>query len=335
MTKSAIVTKYITEIDSVHSKNESMKSLLIGVALILCMAKIAKFFFVLKKVELVQDKPVSRPVRKVMTLVCDKPVSQRRETLVFFVDTPTNQRLIPLEVIHDTPTSRRKLTPEVKSSAYKTFCQEKREYVKNWKEERIKRHLFGMWHALGAKGQKEWLDKADALDKLFEMTNITDVYKGTITPTYPRTQLCKLLSGHDSASAFFSKEAERFKVFYQHHMDTDPYRTADVPGQSPWQLKVQDNTEYGEKVLEAWKESEGGLRQRPLYDSLKGATKQNVHTFWPKVERQWEAAFDAFEHAYYLFSEKTQMKVTDYDINEHLSRMWQILEDEKATNRHE
>ena len=164
MTNSTIVTKYITEIDSVHSKNESMKSLLIGVALILCMAKIVKFFFVLKKVELVQDKPVSRPVRKVMTLVCDKPVSQRRETLVFFVDTPTNQRLIPLEVIHDTPTSRRKLTPEVKSSAYKTFCQEKREYVKNWKEEQIKRHFFGMWHALGAKGYKEWLDNIQRIN---------------------------------------------------------------------------------------------------------------------------------------------------------------------------
>ena len=342
MTKSLIVAKYITELDSVNSKLESMKSLLIVFALILCMAKVTKFFasfFVLKKVKLVQDEPVRRRRPYVIqhtALKCDKPVSQRRATLVFFVDLPTNQRTL------DTPTSSRTSTPDavkstVDDSAYNAFCQEKREYVKTWKEERIKRQLFEMWHSLGVNGQKEWLDKADALDKLFEMTNTSDVYKDTVHPKYPRTELCKLLSGYDSTREFFSKEAERFKVFYQHHMDTDPHRTADVPGQAPWQTKVQDNTEYGGKVLKAWKESEGGLRQRPLYDSLNGATKQNVHTYWPKVAKEWEAGFDAFEHAYDLFSQKVknadpQMKVTDDDVNDHLSRMWQILDDDKVTN---
>jgi hypothetical protein len=335
MTNSVIVPKYITELDSVQSKLESMKSLLVVFALILCMAKVAKFFasfFVMKKIKLVQDKPV-RKCKNVSRIVteCDKPVSKRRATLVF----------LPLEVVHDTPTSRRTSTPVVKTtvddSAYNTFCQEKREYVKKLKEEQIKRQLFEMWHALGAIGQKEWIDKADALDKLFEITNTSDVYKDTVTPKYPKTEMCKLISGYDSAAAFFSKEAERFKLFYQHHMDTDPYRTADVPGQAPWQSKVQDNTEYGEKVLDAWKESEGGLRQRSLYDSLKGATKQNVHTFWPKVAKEWETGFDAFEHAYDLFSQKVkntdlQMKVTDEDVNEHLSRMWGILNDDKVTN---
>ena len=335
MANSVIVPKYITELDSVHSKLESMKSLLVVFALILCMAKVAKFFasfFVMKKIKLVQDEPV-RKCKNVSRIVteCDKPVSQRRATLVF----------LPLEVVHDTPTSRRTSTPIVKTtvddSAYNTFCQEKGEYVKNWKEELVKRQLFEMWHALGAIGQKEWIDKADALDKLFEMTNTSDVYKDTVTPKYPKTEMCKLISGYDSAAAFFRKEAERFKLFYQHHMDTDPYRTADVPGQAPWQSKVQDNTEYGEKVLDAWKESEGGLRQRSLYDSLKGATKQNVHTFWPKVAKEWETGFDAFEHAYDLFSQKVkntdlQMKVTDEDVNEHLSRMWGILNDDKVIN---
>jgi len=256
MTKSLIVFKNIDELDSVHSKLESMKSLLVVFALILCMAKVAKFFasfFIMKKIKLVQDEPV-RKRKNVSRIVseCDKPVSQRRATLVFFVDVPTNK---PLE---DTPTSCRTSTPVVKStiddSAYNAFCQEKREYVKKLKQEQIKRQLFEKWHALGANGQKEWIDKADALDKLFEMTNTSDVYKDTLTPKYPKTEMYKLISGYDSAAAFFSK-AERFKLFYQHHMDTDPYRTADVPGQAPWQSKVQDNTVYGEKVLEAWKES--------------------------------------------------------------------------------
>lgn len=342
MANSGIVPKYITELDSVHSKLESMKSLLVVFALILCMAKVAKFFasfFVMKKIKLVQDEPVrkSKNVSRIVT-ECDKPVSKRHATLVFFVDVPTNK---PIEVVHDTPTSHRTSTPVVKTtvddSAYNTFCQEKREYVKKMKEEQINRQLFEMWHALGAIGQKEWIDKADSLDKLFKMTNTSDVYKDTVTPKYPKTEMCKLISGYDSAAAFFRKEAERFKLFYQHHMDTDPYRTADVPGQAPWQSKVQDNTEYGEKVLDAWKESEGGLRQRSLYDSLKGATKQNVHTFWPKVAKEWEAGFDAFEHAYDLFSQKVkntdlQMKVTDEDVNKHLSRMWEILDDDKVHN---
>ena len=327
MTKSLIVAKNITELDSVHSKLESMKSLLIVFALILCIAKVLKFFasfFVLKKVKLVQEEPVRRQVRTIVTaLKCDKPA-----TIV-----PTNK---PLEVVHDTPTSRRNSTSNVKTtvddSDYNSFCHEKREYVKNWKEERIKRQLFEMWHALGANGQKEWLDKAEALDKLFEMTNTSDVYKNTVTPKYPRTDLCKLLSGYDSAASFFKNETQLFKAFYQHHMDTDPYRPANIPGQAPWQSQVQDNTAYGEKVLEAWKESEGGLRQRPLYDSLRGATKQNIHTFWPKVAKEWETSFDAFEHAYDLFSQKVkntdpQMKVTDDDVNDHLSRMWEILDD--------
>ncbi len=186
-----------------------------------------------------------------------------------------------------------------------------------------------MWHALGAIGQKEWIDKADALDKLFEITNTSNLYKDTITPKYPKTEMCKLISGYDSAAAFFSKEAERFKL--QTHIELPMF-----------QVKHRDNqrykiTEYGEKVLDELKESEGGLRQRSLYDSLKCATKQNVHTFWPKVAKEWETGFDAFEHAYDLFSQKVkntdmEMKVTDEDVNEHLSRMWGILNDDKVTN---
>jgi hypothetical protein len=97
MTKSLIVFKNIEELDLVHSKLESMKSLLIVFALILCMAKVAKFFasfFVLKKLKLVQDEPV-RKRKNVSRIVteCDKPVSKRRATLVFFVDVPINKPL--------------------------------------------------------------------------------------------------------------------------------------------------------------------------------------------------------------------------------------------------
>jgi len=44
-----------------------------------------------------------------------------------------------------------------------------------------------------------------------------------------------------------------------------------------------------------------------------------------------------FEYAYDLFSQKVkntdpQMKLTDDNVNEHLSRMWQILDNDKVIN---
>lgn len=88
MTKSFMIAKY-PELDS--KVESSMKSLLIGFALILCMAKVAKFFasfFVLKKKN-VRLEPVRRQVRTIViqtSLECDKSVSELLSTLV-----PTNQ----------------------------------------------------------------------------------------------------------------------------------------------------------------------------------------------------------------------------------------------------
>ena len=82
-----MIAKY-PELDS--KVESSMKSLLIGFALILCMAKVAKFFasfFVLKKKN-VRLEPVRRQVRTIVihtSLECDKSVSELLSTLV-----PTN-----------------------------------------------------------------------------------------------------------------------------------------------------------------------------------------------------------------------------------------------------
>lgn len=57
---------------------------------------------------------------------------------------------------------------------------------------------------------------------------------------------------------------------------------------------------------------------------------KNVHTFWPKVAKEWEAGFDPFEHAYDLFSHKVkntdrQMRVTDDDVSEKPRQNVEIL----------
>ena len=49
--------------------------------------------------------------------------------------------------------------------------------------------------------------------------------------------------------------------------------------------------------------------------------------------QEWHDALDALEHAYDMFCEKTkitnaEMRVTDTDVKDHLSRMWEVLDTE-------
>jgi hypothetical protein len=290
----------------------------------------------------------------------DTPVCQRPATLVSVVDTPTQQRRQTLDV--DTPTQQRRQTLELvssddgestgDSSAYKSFCQEKRAYIKNWKEERIKRQLFEMWHALDENGQKEWLDKADALDKLFGLTDASDVYKDTVTPKYPKTEFCKLLTKHASARAYFNAEIAKLRKFYEDHQDPSKPKVTASP--TDWQLKQQqqqsintwlaaneDNQTYTNKVLQEWKSSDDVSVRKSLRDAVCDAMiystipKTTGEQIWSKTAKEWEASYDAYEHAYDLFCEKVkntnpQMRVTEDDVNEHLSRMWEVLDDKVA-----
>jgi hypothetical protein len=235
------------------------------------------------------------------------------------------------------------------SSAYESFCQGKRAYVKNWKEERIKRQLLEMWQALDENGQKEWLDKADALDKLFGLTDASDVYKDTVTPKYPKTEFCKLLTKHASARQYFNSEMAKFRKFYDDrqpqltaHPHTDPntYKQQQQ-SRSEWISATHDNQTYTNKVLQEWKSSDNVSVRKSLRDAVCDAMtystipKTTDEQIWAKTAKEWEASYDAFEHAYDLFCEKVkntnpQMKVTEDDVNEHLSRMWEVLDDKVA-----
>ena len=119
-----MIAKY-PELDS--KVESSMKSLLIGFALILCMAKVAKFFasfFVLKKKN-VRLEPVRRQVRTIViqtSLECDKSVSELLSTLV-----PTN---VPTNVQTNVPTNQsdtRKHIPDTEKLI--AFRNKKREHV--------------------------------------------------------------------------------------------------------------------------------------------------------------------------------------------------------------
>ena len=369
------INAYEEVIKENDSAADTIKSTLFCVALLVYLARATNFVLFLDKVWSKIKKGIVTH-HAVLVSGWDTPISQRRATLVSVVDRPTHQRRQTLEVVHDTPMSRRSVSSDndkssvnetfdcestCESTAYESFCQEKREYVKNWKEERIKRQLFEMWHALDENGQKEWLDKADALDKLFGLTDASDVYKDTVTPKYPKTEFCKLLTKHASARDYFNSEIAKFRQFYTDHQEPgkpqlpkmsgnltqqqqEQYRQQYMQIQTQLQIWVSsnnDNQTYTNKVIQAWKSSDNVFVRKSLRDAVcetmtySTIPKTDNEQIWSKTAKEWEASYDAFEHAYDLFCQKVkntdpQMRVTEDDVNEHLSRMWEVLDDKEA-----
>ena len=237
-------------------------------------------------------------------------------------------------------------------SAFDSFCQENREYVKNWKEERVNRQLFEMWHELGEEGQKEWVNKAEALDKLFEATDKTKVYKSIVTPKLRKTDaaLCKQITGHDSAKYNFDSEMSKFMSFFQHYIAKDPYKppTVDI---NTWTSQVCNDTNYVKKVLTEWIQA-GDHSQKTKYKDLQvknitlvshvGGRGSSYIAYktdpWDVIgsegQRFWEDAYDSMVHAYELFCQnvrRTDPKMSD-NVDEHLSRMWESLEEDDKTS---
>ena len=81
---------------------------------------------------------------------------------------------------------------------------------------------------------------------------------------------------------------------------------------------------FRKEVFQLWKESS-------IYPMFKHGIS------WEQLSKEgrqeWHDALDALEHAYDMFCEKTkitkpEMRVTDEDIKDHLSRMWEALDTE-------
>ena len=257
-TQYAITAKSIDEFNSDGSFIDNLKSLLIYLALIIYVAKATNIYSLFDKLskytrqrplESVQDKPIHQR-RSVLESVQDKHVHRRRTTLVSMQDAPISRRKSNSSC--DSLSSNHTIVETMDEDAFGSFCQENREYVKNWKEERVNRQLFEMWHELGQKGQEEWVIKADTLDKLFEATDNTKVYK-SITPKLRKTDaaLCKQITGYDSAQLYFGSEMQKFISFVQQYIAKDLYKppTVDI---NNWTTQVCSDTNYVKKVLTEW-----------------------------------------------------------------------------------
>ena len=237
------------------------------------------------------------------------------------------------------------------------FYEKNKIYVKKRKEVLVKRQLFEMWNSLPVEEQKEWLYKADAFCKLFAMTNKSDVYKDIVPKYPPTTELCKLLTKYNSVSAYFSQEMANLKQFFQDSIRKEPGCPKPIPsGANPLKLEYYNQHElyavwhkantdhiqsqtFTNKVLQEWRSSDNVSVRKSLRDAVSETMtystiiKTTNEQIWSKTAKEWQSSYDAFEHAYDMFCEKTkitnpEMKVTDEDVKDHLSRMWEALDTE-------
>lgn len=210
------------------------------------------------------------------------------------------------------------------------FCEKNKTYVKKWKEVLVNRQLFEMWHGLPVEEQKVWIDKATSFDKLFSMTNNLVLkyseYRNTVEhlqmlSRYPKKEIRNF--EYKSGYEYFMYVANNFGSFFNEQLRLNPsvnYRPGSFGPPDP---KYTDQA-FREEVFQLWKES-------CIYPMFKYGIS------WEQLgeegRQEWHDALDALEHAYDMFCEKTkitnpEMKVTDENVKDHLSRMWEALDTE-------
>ena len=209
------------------------------------------------------------------------------------------------------------------------FYEKNKTYVKKWKEVLVNRQLFEMWHALPVEEQKVWIDKATSFDKLFAMTNnLVLKYSDTflnendvvdiIKDRYPKNEI--RIFAYKSGYEYFMYVTNRFNKFIEKQVLLNP--TPNSLGNDP---KYSDPV-FLKQLVNLWKES-------IIYPIFKYVYKSSWNILGEEGRKEWNEAVDALEHAYDMFCEKTkitnaEMRVTDTDVKDHLSRMWEVLDTE-------
>ena len=227
-----------------------------------------------------------------------------------------------------------KLTDKLRGGAgelgFKYFYQKNKEYVKKWKEVLVNRQLFEMWHALTPKEQKVWIDKATRFDKLFAMTNnlvlkyseYRAVKHHEMLRRYPKKEISNF--EYKSSYEYYMYVAKNFGSFFQQQLQLKPTVNWREGGRGSRPDPKMYDSAFREEVFQLWKESS-------IYPMFKPGIS------WEQLgeegRQEWQDALDALEHAYDMFCEKTkitkpEMRLTDEDVKDHLSRMWEALDTE-------
>ena len=234
------------------------------------------------------------------------------------------------------------------------FYQKNKEYVKKWKEVLVKRQIFEMWHALTPKEQKVWIDKATSFDKLFAMTNnlvslktqnFTDrslMYKNIVLHKYPKKEIGN--SGYNSAYEYFISILNNFDEFFQKQLMKEFVISPDYlgkPQKNPFAddgfftIRRKENSVFFKKIIEMWKEANTNFPNK--FTNFYTHQSYDRNTLWEQLGEQgrqeWNDSLDALEHAYDMFCKNSkitnpQMRVTNADVKDHLSRMWEAMDRE-------
>jgi hypothetical protein len=223
-----------------------------------------------------------------------------------------------------------KLKGGARELGFNYFCEKNKTYVKKWKQVLVNRQLFVMWNALPLEEQKVWIDKATSFDKLFAMTNNLVLkyseYRdnlGMLRRYHPKKEISNF--EYNSGYEYYKYVANNFASFLQKQIQLNPTvnYSQRFRGPPPPDPKYTDQA-FREEVFQLWKESS-------IYPMFKhGIAWQQLGE---EGRQEWHDALDALEHAYDMFCEKTkitnpEMRVTDEDVKEHLSRMWEALDTE-------
>jgi len=243
---------------------------------------------------------------------------------------------IPIESLTIESLKENKLRGGAGELGFKYFYQKNKEYVKKWKEVLVNRQLFEMWHALTPKEQKVWIDKATRFDKLFAMTNnlVSLKYPDTflnennyleITKDriYPKKETSNF--GYKSGYEYFMDVSRKFNIFFNRQVRLNPTLNYTQQFAGPADPKYTDPA-FLKQVVDLWKESiMYPIFEYSLYPSWEQLSKEG--------RQEWHDALDALEHAYDMFCENSkitnpQMRVTNSDVKDHLSRMWEAMDRE-------
>lgn len=234
------------------------------------------------------------------------------------------------------------------------FYEKNKTYVKKWKEVLVNRQLFEMWHALPVEEQKVWIGKATSFDKLFAITNnlvslktqnFTDrslMYKNIVLGKYPKKEICN--TGYSSAYEYFISTINNINEIFEKQLMKDFMISPDYlgkPQKNPYAsdgfftINRKENSVLFKKIIEMWKKANTNFPNK--FTNFYTGQSYDRDKLWEELgeegRQEWHDALDALEHAYDMFCEKTkitnpEMKVTDEDVKNHLSRMWEALDTE-------
>jgi hypothetical protein len=168
------------------------------------------------------------------------------------------------------------------------------------------------------------------------------MYKDIVLGKYPKKEICN--SGYNSAYEYFISIINNLNQFVEKQLIKEFLISPDYlgkPQKNPhandgfFTIRRKENSVFFKKTMDMWKEANTNFPNK--FTNFYTGQSYDRNTLWEQLgeegRQEWQDALDALEHSYDMFCEKTkitkpEMRVTDEDVKDHLSRMWEALDTE-------